>query len=119
MALRPCAWKRWYRGIPKPLAIPAPVPAGEFLPQTVTRVRGYRPDRAAPHPDAMHAVDPDMLGAVGLKHAREQLRQLADVARYTPRLAREQLVCRTPLIMVPRMLDGRCPVSVSRLRQTL
>jgi hypothetical protein len=28
------------------------------------------------------------------------------------------LVCRTPLIMVPHILDGRCPVSVSRLRQT-
>jgi hypothetical protein len=28
-------------------------------------------------------------------------------------------VCRTPLIMVPHILDGRCPVSVSRLPQTL
>ena len=41
-------------------------PAGEFLPQTVARVRGHRPDRAAPHTVAMHAVDAGMLGAAGL-----------------------------------------------------
>ena len=43
-------------------------------------------------------------------------------SRYSPNspclVAREQFVCRTPLIMVPHILDGRCPVSVSRLRQT-
>ena len=43
---------------------------------------------------------------------------LAMLAAIRRVVAREQFGCRTPLIMVPHILDGRCPVSVSRLRQT-